>query len=99
VAQRTQEVGIRRALGATSWRATSMFRRQGATYLAVAIVSVVLGIVVMPALSAVITNIFAHVILATLGVVLLIAAVIVGASYLPTRHAVSLEPGDALRYE
>src|SRR6185369_8644831 len=33
VAQRTQEVGIRRALGATNWQATSMFRRQGALYL------------------------------------------------------------------
>jgi putative ABC transport system permease protein len=99
VAQRTQEVGIRRALGATSWRATSMFMRQGAIYLSVAIVSVVLGILVMPALSAVITNIFAHVLLATLAVVLLIAAVIFAASYLPTRRAVALEPGDALRYE
>ncbi|HEX8617482.1 MAG TPA: ABC transporter permease, partial [Thermoanaerobaculia bacterium] len=33
VAQRTQEVGIRRALGATPFRATSMFLRQGAKYL------------------------------------------------------------------
>jgi predicted permease len=99
VAQRTQEVGIRRALGATPWRATSMFFRQGAIYLAVAIVSVGLGIMMMPALSAAITNIFARVVVATLGVVLLIAAVIAAASYLPTRHAVALEPGDALRYE
>ncbi len=99
VAQRTQEVGIRRALGATSWRATSMFRRQGATYLAVATVSVVLGILLMPAISAVITNIFAHVVLATFAVVLLVASVILAASYLPTRRAVALEPGDALRYE
>ena len=99
VAQRTQEVGIRRALGATPWRATSMFLRQGAIYLAVAIVSVGLGIMVMPALSAAITNIFARVVLATLSVVLLIVTVIVAASYLPTRRAVALEPGDALRYE
>jgi len=99
VAQRTQEVGIRRALGATPWRATSMFLRQGAIYLAVAIVSIGLGIMVMPALSAAITNIFARVVLATLSVVLLIVTVIVAASYLPTRRAVALEPGDALRYE
>ena len=99
VAQRTQEVGIRRALGATAWRATSMFTRQGALYLGVAIAGVGLGIMVMTLLSAVITNIFDYVILATLAVVLLMAIVIFSASYLPTRRAVALEPGDALRYE
>lgn len=99
VAQRTQEVGIRRALGATPWRATSMFARQGAVYLMVAVVSVALGVMMMPGLSAVITNIFDHVVLGTLGVVLLMAGVIFIASYLPTRRAVALEPGDALRHD
>jgi len=99
VVQRTQEVGIRRALGATSWRATSMFLRQGALYLSVAIVAVGLGTVLMPLMSAVITNILDRVIPVTLGVVLLIAAVIFAASYIPSRRAVALEPGDALRYE
>jgi len=37
--------------------------------------------------------------IAFFGVALLIAAVISTASYLPTRRAVALEPGDALRYE
>ncbi|MCU1244280.1 MAG: Duplicated orphan permease, partial [Acidobacteria bacterium] len=99
VAQRTQEVGIRRALGATPWRATSMFLRQGALYLSVAIASIVLGVGVMTLLSVAITNIFDHVIVATVGVVLLMGTVIFTASYLPTRRAVALEPGDALRYE
>ena len=99
VAQRTQEVGIRRALGATRWRATAMFQRQGAIYLAIAIVSVGLGVMVMPALGAAITNIFDRVVLATLSVVVLIVSVIVAAAYLPSRRAVALEPGDALRYE
>ncbi|HEU4888660.1 MAG TPA: ABC transporter permease, partial [Thermoanaerobaculia bacterium] len=99
VAQRTQEVGIRRALGATSWRATSMFIRQGAIYVTVAIVSIGLGVMMMPALSVAISNIFDHVVLATLGVVLLMVGVIFTASYLPTRRAAALEPGDALRYD
>lgn len=99
VAQRTQEVGIRRALGATVWRATSMFTRQGLLYLAVAVTGIVLGLLVMTALSAMITNIFDYVVLATAAVVLLMAAVIFSASYLPTRRAVAMEPGDALRYE
>lgn len=99
VAQRTQEVGIRRALGATPLRATSMFFRQGAIYLGVAFAGIVVGVLVMPALSASITNILDNVVLVTFGVVLLMLTVIFTASYLPTRRAVALEPGDALRYE
>jgi predicted permease len=99
VAQRTQEVGIRRALGATALRATSMFLRQGALYLSVAIVGLGLGILVMPLLSRAIPNILDHVITVTAAVVLLMGIVISTASYLPTRRAVALEPGDALRYE
>lgn len=99
VALRTQEVGIRRALGASTWRATRMFFRQGLAYLIVAIVAVALGVMMLPALSASIRNILDYVAIATIGVVLLIAAVILSASYWPTRRAVSLEPGDALRYE
>src|SRR5262249_29985569 len=57
VAQRTQEVGIRRALGATPWRATSMFMRQGIVYMCVAFVGVGLGVLLASALSGMITNI------------------------------------------
>ncbi|HYC58857.1 MAG TPA: ABC transporter permease [Thermoanaerobaculia bacterium] len=99
VAQRTQEVGIRRALGATPWRATSMFLRQGAIYMAVAVAGLALGIMVTPLLSKAFPNILERLLPVTLGVVLLMAAVISTASYLPTRRAVALEPSDALRYE
>ncbi|HET8798469.1 MAG TPA: ABC transporter permease [Thermoanaerobaculia bacterium] len=99
VAQRTQEVGIRRALGASPFRATSRFTRQGIIYLIVAFVGVALGIMMMPLLSRAIDNILDHVVLGTLGVVVLMAVVIFAASYLPSRRAVALEPGDALRYE
>lgn len=99
VAQRTQEVGIRRALGATPRRATSRFARQGILYLIVAIAGVGLGTMLMPPLSAAIHNIFDYAVLGTTGVVLLMASVIFSATYLPSRRAVALEPGDALRYE
>lgn len=99
VAERTQEVGIRRALGATPWRATSMFLRQAVLYLTVAIVGVGLGVMVANLMSAAIPNVLEHVIAVTMGVILLMAGVIFSASYLPTRRAVALEPGDALRYE
>jgi ABC-type antimicrobial peptide transport system permease subunit len=99
VVQRTQEVGIRRALGATRWRATSMFLKQGAIYLAVAVVAIALGTVMLPLMSGVIYNILDRVIAVTTIVVMLIAVVVLLASYLPSRRAVTLEPGDALRYE
>ena len=99
VAQRTQEVGIRRALGATVWRSTSMFLRQGAVYLTVAFAGLGLGVIIMPLLSRAIPNILESVVPVTAAVVLLMAAVISIASYLPTRRAVALQPGDALHYE
>jgi ABC-type lipoprotein release transport system permease subunit len=76
-----------------------MFIRQGAWYLAVAIVGVGLGVMIVPLLSATFTNILESAVAVTLGVVLLMALVIASASYLPSRRAVALEPGDALRYE
>ncbi|HEX6095449.1 MAG TPA: FtsX-like permease family protein [Thermoanaerobaculia bacterium] len=99
VAQRTQEVGIRRALGATPLRATARFRRQGTVYLLLAVAGLGLGVMAMPLLSRAISNILDHVMLGTLGVVVLMVSVIFIASYLPSRRAVSLEPGEALRYE
>jgi putative ABC transport system permease protein len=99
VVQRTQEVGIRRALGATPWRATSRFMRQGAIYLGVSVVGVALGLLVTNGISGTITNVLDNVLLIMLGVVLLLSAVIFAASYLPSRRALSLEPGEALRYE
>jgi ABC-type antimicrobial peptide transport system permease subunit len=99
VVQRTQEVGIRRALGATPGRVISMFLRQASLYLTTAIVGVVLGIAVLPPLSRVITNVLDYVVPVTLGVLVFMALLIFAASYLPSRRAVALEPGDALRYE
>jgi putative ABC transport system permease protein len=99
VAQRTQEVGIRRALGATAWRSTSMFLRQGSLYLSVAVAGLAAGVLLLPLVSRAIPNVLDHLIPVTLGVVFLMAAVISTASYLPTRRAVAMEPGDALRYE
>jgi putative ABC transport system permease protein len=99
VAQRTQEVGIRRALGATPWRATSIFLRQGAWYLSTAFVGVALAIMLLPPLSQVITNVLNYSVPVAVGVVFFMGLVIFVASYLPSRRAVALEPGDALRYE
>ncbi|MBA3562915.1 MAG: ABC transporter permease [Gammaproteobacteria bacterium] len=99
VARRTQEIGVRRALGSTQWQVTAVFLRQGALYLSVGVAGGGLGIVLMNLISASIPNILSRAAPATLGVLLLMALVVFTASYLPTRRATGLEPGDALRYE
>jgi predicted permease len=99
VAQRTQEVGVRRAVGGTQWQVTAVFLRQGAAYLSVGLIGGCLGVLVTRAITASIPNILNRAVPATAGVLVLMAVVIFTASYLPTRRAVALEPGDALRYE
>lgn len=99
VARRTQEVGVRRALGGTKWQVTAVFLRQGALYLTIAFAGGALGILVANAITASIPNILHHAVPVSVGVVVVLALVIFTASYLPTRRAVALEPGDALRYE
>jgi putative ABC transport system permease protein len=99
VARRTQEVGVRRALGSTTWQVTSVFLRQGALYLGIGFIGIGLGVVFMSLITSSIPNILARVAPVTVGVVVAIAAVIFAASYFPTRRATALEPGDALRYE
>jgi putative ABC transport system permease protein len=99
VARRTQEVGVRRALGGTPWQITAMFLRQGALYFCIGIVGGCLGIMVTDFLDATIGNVLIHGVWVTLSVFVFIALVIFVASWLPTRRAVALEPADALRYE
>lgn len=99
VAQRTQEIGVRRALGSTSARITGIFVRQGAIYLAIALVGGGLGVVMTNLLASVIPNALDRVAVVILGVLVVMFVVIFSASYFPTRRAVRMEPGDALRYE
>ncbi len=99
VAQRTQEVGIRRALGATPRGVISLFLRQGAWYLSPAFVGVALAIMMLPGVSRVFNNVLNYSVPVAMSVVVFMAVVIFTASYLPSRRAVALEPGDALRVE
>ena len=99
VARRTQEVGVRRALGGTPWQVTAIFLRQGVLYFCVGVVGGGFGLLVTDFLDATIGNVMVYGLRVTLSVLVFIAFVIFVASYLPTRRAVALEPADALRYE
>jgi putative ABC transport system permease protein len=100
VAQRTQEIGIRMALGASRQNVVRMILGHG---LALAILGTVIGLAVSFALTRVVISLLFDVKptdLLTFGVatsVLLGAAVL--ASYLPARRAMKVDPLVALRYE
>jgi predicted permease len=99
VSRRTQEVGVRRALGGTQWQVIRVFLRQGIVYLSVGAVGVIVGILITNLLSDAISNILVSVIPVTFAVAAVMAFVIFGAAYIPAQRAVLLEPGEALRYE
>lgn len=102
VAQRTHEIGIRRAVGATDRNIVSMFMKQGVGQLAVGLG---LALFVFTLISFSIHE-FAEGLLPSYLYYLLAFAVTVGLScivllaiYAPTRKAVLMEPSAALRYE
>lgn len=102
VAQRTHEVGIRRAVGATDNEIINMFLRQGAKQLFIG-----LGLaLVLYSLMAYgfhqfteqlfpIYMYFSQALAVTIG----LSLVVMIAIYSPTKRAVNMEPSNALRYE
>ena len=100
VSQRTQEIGIRLALGATRQSVVRMVLKQG---IGLALTGIVIGIAISFAMTRVIATLLFDVkptdlvsfSVATL--VLLGAAVL--ASYVPARRATKVDPLTALRYE
>jgi putative ABC transport system permease protein len=100
VEQRTQEIGIRLALGAQATQVRRMVVRQG---MLLAIVGVVIGLVAALGLSRLITTFLFGVTaqdpLVFIGVPALLAAVAFFAVWLPARRASRVDPLIALRYE
>jgi putative ABC transport system permease protein len=100
VGRRTQEVGVRMALGATRANVMTMVLRQAAQ-------PVLIGVVFGLAASLAATRLLSEQLVgvtstdpATFGsVIALLVAVALGASLVPARRASRLEPTVALRYE
>jgi len=100
VAQRTQEIGIRRALGATDWNVVWMVLRQClAVLLAGIAIGLTLAVICTRLLSSFLYGLSptdpAAITLSTL--LLLVVALL--ACYLPARRATRVDPLVALRYE
>jgi putative ABC transport system permease protein len=100
VAQRTQEIGIRMALGATRQSVVRLVLKQG---IALAVTGVAIGIVVSFALARVIVTLLFEVkptdlITFSIATLVLLGAAVL-ASYVPARRATKVDPLVALRYE
>jgi putative ABC transport system permease protein len=100
VRQRTAEIGIRMALGATSGRVLADVLREG---LRLAAIGVLLGLVAALAVTRILSSFLYGVSptdpLTFGGMTMLLAAVALAASYVPARRAARVDPMTALRCE
>jgi putative ABC transport system permease protein len=100
VSRRTQELGVRLALGATRWQIIAVTIRQGAWITASGLA---VGIAAALALGRLMESVLYGVVAADLrqlaALVLLIAGVAGIATYLPARRTADLDPTAALRAE
>lgn len=102
VAQRTHEVGIRRAVGASDKSIIQMFLKQGAKQLLIGLgLAMVLFYLLAFGFHKFTEGIFPISIYFMQAVVVAVglSLVVMFATYLPTRRAVKMEPSLALRYE
>jgi len=100
VAQRTREIGVRSALGATAKQILNMILREGA---ATAAIGIVFGALASFALTRSIQSLLFEVSpldpITFASVALLLFAAVLAACYLPARRATLVDPMTALRYE
>ena len=100
VSQRTQEIGVRMALGAQRRDILRMIGRQGAVIVASGLtVGLLAALAVGRLVSDFLVGITPSDPITYVGVSILLATVACVATYVPTRRATKIDPMVALRYE
>jgi ABC-type antimicrobial peptide transport system permease subunit len=100
VGQRTKEIGLRMALGATSARVKAMFVGHAMGSVAAGVMLGAIGLfALMRVLDSFLYGMDPVDPVTLVSVAAVLAAVAIGASYLPARRASRLDPVDALRSE
>jgi putative ABC transport system permease protein len=100
VAQRTREIGMRRALGAQTRDVIALVMRQGSRLTAIGIAAGLLGALVLTRwLESLLDGVSARDPLTFLGIAALLVAVALLASWLPARRAARVNPILAIRSE
>lgn len=102
VAQRTHEVGIRRAVGATDKSIVNMFLKQGAKQLVKGLgLALIIFVLIAFGFNKLTEGLFPAYLYFALGITVVIglSVIVMLAIYAPTRRAVKMEPSSALRYE
>jgi predicted permease len=100
VGQRTREIGIRVAMGAKPRDVLALILKQGAVLAAIGLATGLVGaFAVTRLMSSVLYGVSATDALTFVAVSLLLASVVLVASYIPGRRATKVDPMLALRYE
>ena len=100
VAQRTREIGIRMALGATEEEVQKMVLSAGAKMAGIGLgVGIVSALVLTRFMQSMLYEMKSHDPITFVGVCVVLGAVAMLASYIPARRATKVDPVVALRYE
>ncbi|HET6630163.1 MAG TPA: ABC transporter permease [Woeseiaceae bacterium] len=100
VAQRTREIGVRRALGALDGRILNMILRQGAWQLGIGLsIGLACAVLFARLLASELAGVSPFDPPTLLGVALILCAVALFASLIPALRAMRVNPMEALRYE
>ena len=100
VAQRTREIGIRMALGATQEEVRKMVLNAGAKMAGIGLAIGIVGALVLTRfMQSMLYDMKSHDPMTFVGVCVVLGAVALLASYIPARRATKVDPVVALRYE
>jgi predicted permease len=100
VQQRTREIGVRMALGADAWKVRALVVRQMGTMIAIGgVIGIGFALGLGRVLRSLLYGLEGHDPVVFVLCLFVLAAVAIGASYIPVRRASLVDPVEALRYE